>query len=133
MSVAHSACLTVQVPLSTRHRPGRKTVVTPVGKASVGTPAPTIPTRADPALVKAIARAFRFQRMLDEGQYASITEMAEAEKLDRGCMGRLLQLTLLAPNIIEAMLDGRQGNRSDLPSLLKPLALSWMQQGGAQT
>ncbi|WP_043839941.1 hypothetical protein [Muricoccus aerilatus] len=133
MSVVHQTCLTVQVPLAIRRKPGRKTLVTPEDKASPASTTQTISTHADPALVKTLARAFRYQRLLDDGQYASITEMADGEKLDRGDMGRLVQLTLLAPNIIEAMLDGRQGNQFDLPSLLKPLPLSWMQQGGAQT
>ena len=132
MSATSPASLTVQVPLSTRRRPGRKTVVTPEG-ASPALPTPAIPTRADPALVKALARAFRYQRMLDEGRYSSITEMAEAERLDRGYMGRLLQLTLLAPGIVEAALDGRQTGECNLPSLLKPLPLRWDQQGGART
>ena len=70
--------------------------------------APAIATRADPALVKAFARAFRYQRLLDEGRYASITEMAETEKLDRGHMARLLQLTLLMPDVTEAVLNGTQ-------------------------
>ena len=71
--------ITVRVPLAIRRRPGRKTVVTPVlqnGEAEV-------PTRADPAVVKALARAHRWQRMLDEGRYASISEMAQAEKIER--------------------------------------------------
>ncbi|WP_043840250.1 hypothetical protein [Muricoccus aerilatus] len=123
------ASLTIQVPLAIRRRPGRKTVVTPEGRGIGAAPAASISTRADPALVKALARAFRYQRLLDEGQYASVTEMAEAEKLDRGYMGRLLQLTLLAPKLVEASLDGRMSERLDLPSLLKPLPLSWKQQG----
>jgi hypothetical protein len=86
---------------------------------------PAISTRADPALVKALARAFRYQRMLDEGRYSSITEMAEAEKLDRGYMGRLLQLTLLAPRLVEAVIDGRQPQDVTLPSLLKPFPAEW--------
>jgi hypothetical protein len=49
--------------------------------------------------------------MLDEGRYASISEMATAERLDRGCLGRVLQLTLLAPNIVEEILDGRHSYR----------------------
>ena len=61
----------------------------------------------------------RHQRMLDEGQYASITEMAEAERLDRGYMGWLLRLRLLAPDIIEAMLDGRQGTQFYLLSVVE--------------
>lgn len=51
---------------------------------------PDVSTHSDPMLMQALARAFQYQRMLDEGLYASITEMAEAEKLDRGYMGRLL-------------------------------------------
>lgn len=46
--------LTVRVPLAIRHRPGRKTIVTPMA----GDVAP-LTARADPALVKALARAFR--------------------------------------------------------------------------
>lgn len=123
------ASLTVQVPLNIRRRPGRKTVVTPEG-ASLTAPSLTIPTRADPALVKALARAFRYQRLLNEGQYASITEMAEAEKLDRGYMGRLLQLTLLAPNLVEAVLDGQRSEQLDLPRLMRQLPCTWAEQPG---
>ena len=79
--------ITVRVPLAIRHRPGRKTVVT-----SMTDGVAPVTTRADPALVKALARAFRYQRMLDQGRYGSMTEMAAAEKIDRGYMGRLLQL-----------------------------------------
>jgi hypothetical protein len=86
---------------------------------------------ADPTLVKALARAFRYQRMLNEEHYASITEMAEAERLDRGYMGRLLQLTLLAPSLVEAVLDERQPEQLNLPALLKPLPMKWEQQGEA--
>ena len=84
--------ITVRVPLTIRRRPGRKTVVTPEGAE---TPAPAC-TRADPVLVKALARAFRYQRLLDEGRYASISEMAAAERLDRGYLGRVLQLIPVA-------------------------------------
>ncbi len=95
--------ITVRVPLAIRHRPGRKTVVTPMADGVA-----PVTTRADPALVKALARAFRYQRMLDQGRYASITEMAAAERLERGYLGSLLRLTLLAPDIVSAILDGRQ-------------------------
>jgi hypothetical protein len=79
-----------------------------------------VTTRADPALVKALARAFRYQRMLDEGRYGSVTEMAAAEEIGRGYLGRLLQLTLLAPHIIEAILDGRLPYTIALPAMLGP-------------
>lgn len=130
MSAAHPASLTVQVPFRIQRRPERKTVVTPEGMASSPVPsAAALPTRGDPALVKALAQAFRYQRLLDEGQYASISEMAEAERPDRGYMGRLLQLTLLAPDIVKAVLDGRQPAEVRLPSLLKTFAAGREQQG----
>lgn len=118
--------ITVRVPLAIRHRPGRKTVVTPTtdGVASVT-------TRADPALVKALARAFRYQRMLDQGRYASITELAAAERLDRGYLGSLLRLTLLAPDIVSAILDGRQPPRLGLPKFLSGVAECWSEQRGS--
>jgi hypothetical protein len=71
--VTEATHITVRVPLAIRRRPGRKTVVTAVLSKGGGT---EMPTRADPALVKALARAFRYQRMLDEGRYASLGDWA---------------------------------------------------------
>ncbi|GGC69707.1 hypothetical protein GCM10011504_54490 [Siccirubricoccus deserti] len=51
-------------------------------------------------MVKALARAHRWKRLLDEGRYASLSEMAKAEKIDRGYLGKMLRLTLLAPDIV---------------------------------
>jgi hypothetical protein len=116
--------ITVRVPLKIRHRPGRKTVVTPM---QVGTET-ALPTRADPALVKALAWVFRYQRLLGEGRYASISEMAAGERLERGYLGTLLRLTLLAPDIVEAILDGQQPERMDLPRLLAPFPVEWSAQ-----
>ena len=117
--------ITVRVPLAIRHRPGRKTVVTPMTDGVA-----PVTTRADPALVKALARAFRYQRMLDEGRYASITEMAEAERIERGYLGTLVRLTLLAPDMVEAILDGRQPEGVTLPALMEPFPTNWSDQKG---
>lgn len=117
--------VTVRVPLKIRRAPGRKMVVTPVPATGASA---AIPTRADPALVKALARAFRYQRLLDEGKYASITEMATAEKIERGYLGSLLRLTLLAPDLVELILDGRAPDRIVLPALLEPVPLVWAHQ-----
>jgi hypothetical protein len=119
--VSEAASITVRVPLAIRRRPGRKTVVTPVRDGG-GT---ALPTGADPALVKALARAFRYHRMLDAGRYASISEMAIAEKIERGYVGRILQLTLLAPDIVEAILDGRQTTDLGLPRLVDAVPADW--------
>ncbi|WP_043342236.1 hypothetical protein [Belnapia moabensis] len=124
MSVA--ASITVRVPLAIRRRSGRKTVVTPMQQG-----VPAVATRTDPALVKALARAFRYQRLLDEGRYASISEMAEAERIERGYLGTLLRLTLLAPGIVEAILNGRPPESLDLPRLLEPFPMDWSAQPSA--
>jgi hypothetical protein len=104
--------ITVRVPIAIRRRGGRKVIITPDGAATLG--AATMETRGDPALVKALARAHRWQRLLEGGRYRSLRDLAAAEGVDRGYVGRLLQLTLLAPDIIGAMLDGRQPEALEL-------------------
>lgn len=119
--------ITVRVPLRIRRRPGRKTIVTPVVD---GLP-PHTTTRADPTLLKALARALWYQRMLDDGRYGSISEMAAAQKLDRGYLGRLLQLTLLAPDIVEAIVEEREAEGVTLPRLMEPFPAEWSAQATA--
>jgi hypothetical protein len=118
--MTNATSITVRVPLAIRHRPGRKTIVTPMADGVA-----PVTTRADPALVKALARAFRYQRMLDQGRYASITEMAAAERLERGYLGSLLRLTLLAPDVVEAVLNGRHPKDMQLASLTGSSLFSW--------
>ena len=108
--------ITVRVPLAIRRQPGRKTVVTPGGEGT-GT---SVRTKADPTLLKALARAHRWQKLLDDGRYASISELAAAEKIERGFLGKMLRLTLLAPDVVEAIVDGRQVVDAGLASLNVP-------------
>jgi hypothetical protein len=116
--------VTVRVPLTIRRRPGRKTLVS----LGFGAEGGRIATKADPALVKALARAFRYQKLLDDGRYGSISEMAAAEKIERGYLGTLLRLTLLAPDLVEAILNGRQPEGVTLPRLLEGLPAGWAHQ-----
>ena len=102
--------VTVSVPLTIRRRGGRKQIIGPDG--AVARPgdngAGFVPVHGDPALIKALARGFRWRRMLEEGRYASIRDLAIAEKVDRAYVGRLLQLTLMPPQEVEALLGGGQ-------------------------
>jgi hypothetical protein len=84
--------------------------------------------RGDPALIKALARGFRWRRMLEDGRYASISEMAKAEGVERAYVGSLLRLTLLAPEMVEAILAGRQPEGVTLPGLLEGGAVGWGEQ-----
>ncbi|MBW7928644.1 MAG: hypothetical protein H3C58_11300 [Fimbriimonadaceae bacterium] len=87
--------------------------------------------RADDALVKALARAFRWKRMLESGEYATIAELAEREVIAPSYMTRVLRLTLLAPDIVEAILDGKQGPEVTLVRVLEPFAEEWAEQHAA--
>ena len=116
--------ITVRVPLKIRRRPGRKTMVS----LGAGQDGRSIATKADPALVKALARAFRYQKLLDEGRYASISEMAAGERIERGYLGTPLRLTLLAPEMVEAILNGREPEGVTLPALLEGVPVGWGEQ-----
>ena len=87
--------------------------------------------RVDNAMIKALARAFRWQRMLDEGVCGTIEELATREKVNRGYMSRVLRLTLLAPDIVEAVLDGRQVEGPRLENLLGGVPVEWEGQRAA--
>jgi hypothetical protein len=81
--------------------------------------------RVDSTLVKAIARAYRWQRLLEEGTYASMRDMAAAEKISPTYISRLLRLTLLSPKIVEAVLDGREIAGFTQHLLQKPISYNW--------
>jgi hypothetical protein len=98
--VTAATSITVLVPLAIRRRGGWKLVVTPGGNALGATSARM---DADPALVKALARTHRWKRLLESGRYSSLSELAAAEKIDRSYLGKMLRLTLLAPDIVEAV------------------------------
>ena len=115
--------LTVRVPFAVRRRGGRKLVVAPDG-AAWAAPRP----RVDNTMVKALARSFRWNRMLESGRFASLAELAAAEKIDKSYLCRVLRLTLLAPDIVEAILDGRQSAEMQLDVLLRRFPVEWEEQ-----
>jgi hypothetical protein len=116
--------ITVRVPMTFRRRGGRKLIVLPDGRSSAPQPRPCV----DSALVKALARAFRWRRMLESGSVATLTEMAAKERINASYVSRVLRLTLLAPDIVEAILYGRQTTQITLPLLMKPFPIEWEQQ-----
>ena len=82
----------------------------------------------DGTLVKALARAWRWQRMLDEGVYTSVSEIGDTENISKSYVSRILRLALLAPDIIEAILGGRVDQSLMLERLEGPLPASWKEQ-----
>jgi hypothetical protein len=112
--------VTIHVPFRIVKRGGRKDMRLPEGAA--------LPRQADNALVKALARAFRWKRMLDSGEFATIGELAQREGIAVSYLTRVLRLTLLAPAIVEAILDGRQGPKLTLARLREPFPVEWDRQ-----
>src|SRR5512132_2900162 len=96
--------ITVRIPITFVRRGGRKLIIAPDGGDAW---APAKP-RPDETLIRALARAHRWKRMLEEERYRSAAEIAKTEGVTRSYVTRLLRLTLLAPDIVEAILDGRQ-------------------------
>lgn len=125
--MSSATSITVRVPITIRQRGGRRMVVAPDG-TSGWAPARA---RVDSTLVKALGRAYRWKRMLDDGRYGSVSELAAAEKLDRGYLGRILTLTLLAPDIVEAIMDGRQPPELGLHVLREGFPVEWTEQKAA--
>lgn len=112
--------VTLHVPFRIVKRGGRKEMQLPEGAAQ--------PRRTDNALVKALARAFRWKRMLESGEFATTAELAEREGIATSYMTRIMRLTLLAPDIVEAILDGKQGAEVTLARVLEPFPLTWQHQ-----
>jgi hypothetical protein len=116
--------ISVHIPISMHLQGGRKQVVTPADAA----PWIPRPSRMDSTLVKAVVRAHRWRDMLESGRYATLRDLAKAESINESYLSRVLRLTLLAPDIIQAILEGQQSTDLELDSLLRPIPLSWKQQ-----
>ena len=123
---APAQTLTVRVPFTVRKRGGHKLAIAADGT----TLAPRRP-RIDNTLVKALARAHRWNKLLESGRYGSAAELAAAEKINPSYVSRVLRLTLLAPDIAEAIVDGRQADGVEAALLLQPFASSWEAQRAA--
>ena len=116
-SAAIPETVTLHVPFRVVKRGGRKEMVLPEGAAP--------PRRTDSTLVKALARAFRWKRMLESGEYATVKDLAEREGIAFSYMTRMLRLSLLAPDIVEGLLDGHRGAVVSLDRLMAPFPADW--------
>jgi hypothetical protein len=114
--------LVVRIPMRFQRRGGRKRIVAPDGSEIVLTSKP----QPDGTLIKALARAHRWQRVLESGEYGTLAELADAERISRSYICRVLRLTLLAPGIVERILHGRP--TAGLARFLKPFPVDWEKQ-----
>ncbi len=125
-SVHHDAgALTVTVPMTFRKRGGRKLVTSLIGVDAWAPPR----ARVDSAVVKALARAHRWQKLLDDGRYQTVRDLAAAENINPSYVARVLRLTLLAPTLVVAILDGKHDpERVTLDRLMEPFSVVWSEQ-----
>ena len=112
--------VTIHVPFRVVKRGGRKAMVLPEGAAQA--------RKTDNTLVKALARAFRWKRMLESGEFASISELAEKEGIAFTYMARLMRLSLLSPELVDAVMDGRHPANITLANLMDPFPADWKEQ-----
>ena len=115
--------VTVHIPVVFGQRAGRKQIIGPSGSVP-WSPAP----RVDTALLKAVVRAHRWREMLESGTYSCAADLAKAEKVNDSYVSRILRLTLLSPDVVEAVVSGRQPGTLQVDDLLKPLPSLWQQQ-----
>jgi hypothetical protein len=112
--------ITVHVPFRFVKRGGRKKILLPEGTMQK--------QMADNTLIKALARAFRWKQMLETGNFVTIAELAKQEGIAPSYMTRVVRLTLLAPDIVESILDGRQGPKVTLAKMFEPFPHEWSRQ-----
>jgi hypothetical protein len=117
--------LTVHVPMTFRRRGGRKIIVAPDGTA-IAAAAPRF--NVDNVLVKALVRGFRWRKLLDDETCSTIKEIAAKERVEVSYIAEVIRLTLLAPDLIELILDGRQPPGWQLRQFRRSFPLEWQAQ-----
>jgi hypothetical protein len=116
--------LVVRIPMRFQRRRGRKRIVAPDDSALAASSKP----QPDGTLLKALARAWRWQRMLDEGVYTTVSEIGDTENISKSYVSRILRLALLAPDLVEAILAGTTDQTLMLERLEGPLPERWEEQ-----
>lgn len=119
--------LHIRIPMQFSRRSSRKMIVGPDGKTLNEMIDPEA-DNTDYTFISALGKAFSWQRMLDEGKYQTPKELAEKEKVEVTHMYRVMRLTLLAPDIIEAVLNGKQPRTLTLQNVVRGFPISWQEQ-----
>ena len=116
--------INTHIPMNFRMRGGKTVMVMPDGSRAVQRREVTI----DNSMIKVIARGFRWQRMLENGEYATIDDLAKAENITPTYVGRLVRLAFLAPDIVESIMAGLQPAHLTMKDLMDPFPAEWARQ-----
>ena len=117
--------LHIHIPMKLRRRGGRKVIITSDGGVYNPDSEPAMP---DDPVVKALAKARRWQTMLESGETATIKDLADKEGVERSYLARTLKLNILAPHIVEKVLAGDYPDSISLESLRGKIPLDWEEQ-----
>ena len=121
--------MVVHIPMRLRRRNGRSMILTEGESVPVSAARHVENTNgANRTLIEAIAKGHRWQGKLESGQYASLEDLAKDVGCDRTYVGRMMRLTSLAPDIIEAILRGEEPDGLSLEKLRKNLPVWWQEQ-----
>lgn len=114
------------VPLTIRRKRNHKVMTPPPGEHSaLGSGGEDI------SMIRALGKAFYWQKLLDQGKFATIRDLSRSMKLEQGWVAEVLRMTMLAPDIIEAVLEGKQPRHLNLQTLRgrhDPLPRDWQEQ-----
>jgi hypothetical protein len=116
--------LIIQIPMKFQKRGGRKLIFAPDGEQVTG----PLRSNRDDILLDALANGHRWNQMLESGRFDSITQLAEDEGVDRSQVSRMLMLTLLAPDIVDSILAGRQPEKVNISELKRAFPIEWDKQ-----
>ena len=119
--------LSITIPVSFKRGQSRKTIVSPTGK-NIQAIAEIEGPKQDMVFVSALVKAFSWQEKLDAGHYETPKELAQKEKIEPTHMYRLMRLTLLAPDIIQAIMNGTQPRALTLQNVIRGFPVSWREQ-----
>ncbi len=117
--------VTLSIPMQIKRPHGRRMIILPEGS---DTWLPPEELKVDDTLIKAFARAYRWKRLLEQGQYNNINDLAEGEKINESYCSRIFRLTMVSPDIVAAILDGRQPKGLLLSDFMKPFPELWTEQ-----
>lgn len=114
------------VPLSIKRRHISKVLIPPVGSEAT-----TFKASLDLPLIRTLGKAFYWQSLLDSGEVANASDLAKQLKLEPGWVSEVLRMTLLAPDIVQAVLEGRQPRNLNLQTMrgrISDIPLIWADQ-----
>ena len=115
--------LHIHIPMQLRRRGGRKVIIAPSGNTAKD----DIAIHEAP-VVRALVKARRWQTMLESGEAATIKDLAVKEGVDRSYLAKLLKLNILAPAIVERVLEGNYPDTISLEILRAGIPLDWEEQ-----